>query len=586
MKKILSVLLVTLLLLTACSTKQEVPREDVEVSSEFSEYLDTLLVDFVSPSDFGINFILNKPEDYNFEPELYEIGFTTEEDVKESVSEAKEMIKELKKFSESSLSNQQLLDRDVVIEYLEDLIEMEPYYDYEYGSSMIGYQRNTMSNFTSTLESYQFRTKFDVDAYLNLLETFPDAVQKYLDLELVRQKNGTGFGKEEIVEIIKVNTDTAQQAKNSDYFLIAHFNDAVSKLDFLTSDEKNAAIAKHKTLISENLAGAYQNVVDTLSQVDASTSTGLANKPDGKKYYELLLQQETGLKASIKDIEKVLNEEEAKVRKYMMFLSEKDYENMYSRYQKRSFGNFTSGKELLSAIQNAYTEEFPKIDEPYYELRKVDESIAAASSPAFYYTPAIDYNGSEPQIIYINGDFDNSLYTTYAHEGLPGHMYQFSYFMTLKDMHPIRSLVSHTSNAEGWANYTERLAVKYVSDQAYADFYDMMETFTELFHIKADIGIHYYGWNLPEFRELLDTYFVGIDEETAQSIYTMIVHNPATYPTYYLSTIYIKNLKEKAQQELDEKYSDIEFHEAFLSSGSASFNVIEKEIEKYINSKK
>lgn len=169
---------------------------------------------------------------------------------------------------------------------------------------------------------------------------------------------------------------------------------------------------------------------------------------------------------------------------------------------------------------------------------------------------------------------------------MPGHMYQFSYFMTLKDMHPIRSLVTHTSNAEGWANYTERIAVNYVADEDYANFYDVMETFSELFHIKADIGIHYYGWGLDELREHVDMYFGGVSDDSLSDIYTMIVHNPATYPTYYLSTLYIKQFKDKAMKELDEKYNDKDFHEAFLSSGSASFNIIKKEIDKYINSKK
>ena len=540
----------------------------------------------MDPSSYAINFYFVKPEEYGIKPGMYEIGYQTEEEYKEEIADNKKIIEELKGFKDTTLTAQQQLDKKVIIEYLEHSIELEPYYEYQYGSAAIGYQRNLMSSFSAELETYQFRNKHDVDAYLHLIETFPDIIQKYIDLELKRQESGTGYGKEEIDEIIRVNTETAKQATQSDYYLIDHFSKTINSVDFMTAKEKEEAIAKHKILINDNFARAYQNVIDELGKIDAKPTTGLASKPDGKKYYELILRQETGKNLSIKEINELLDRKEAEVSILLTSLGYDKFMEYAEKYDNRVFGEFKDGRDLLNAISAKYTDDFPEIETPNYELRKVDASMEESSSPAFYFSPPVDYSPVNPQIIYINGGFKNNLYATYAHEGIPGHMYQFSYFMNLKEMHPIRSLISPSSNAEGWANYTESLAVKYVSDQTYADFYDMMETFTELFHIKADIGIHYYGWNLPEFRELLDTYFVGIDEETAQSIYTMIVHNPATYPTYYLSTIYIKNLKEKAQQELDEKYSDVEFHEAFLSSGSASFNVIEKEIEKYINSKK
>ena len=53
-------------------------------------------------------------------------------------------------------------------------------------------------------------------------------------------------------------------------------------------------------------------------------------------------------------------------------------------------------------------------------------------SPAFYMIPAID-NTSE-NVIYINKGHitDNlSLFTTFAHEGYPGHLYQNVYYASL-----------------------------------------------------------------------------------------------------------------------------------------------------------
>lgn len=585
-KKVLIVLLASFLLLGCSKTKlgDTLPKGSASVNSEFKAYLDTLFVDFIDPSDFTMNLLIKDPEAMGISREPYQLTFSSQEDVKEWLAEVTIMLDELKDFKDSDLSNQQILDKYVLIEYLEDTLAMEPYYDYEYGSSVIGMSRSLMGSLPSYLESYTFRDKNDLDFYLNFLKTLPSSVEKYIDLEMDRQQRGTGFSEEELNDISRQYKEIGEHAQKEDYFLIGHFETLLEDLNFV--DDKASVSKEHKNLINNELANAYLSVSEAFDKIEGKAAVGLVHREGGKEYYELLLSQSTGKKASVEAIEKLIDSKNMETLVYLQFLGEEKHNAMFERLNSESFGDFKDGSELLKFLEGKYAADYPKITIPNYELRQVDPSMAESSSPAFYFTPPVDYTSGDKQLIYINGDFNNNLYATYAHEGLPGHMYQFTYFSDLKDMHPVRNLITTSANAEGWANYTEKRAVEYISDSDYQKFYSAYQLLTEIAHIKADIGVNYHGWSKGEMSEYFETMFGQLDSEAIDEIYINFVTNPAVYPTYYLSSMYYEELRAKAQKELDDKFDVIEFHKAVLDGGSASFNILEKKVNQYIKDNK
>ena len=82
-------------------------------------------------------------------------------------------------------------------------------------------------------------------------------------------------------------------------------------------------------------------------------------------------------------------------------------------------------------------------------------------APAYYITaPIDDYNANS---IYINAKTDASTmryFTTLAHEGFPGHLYQtiISYQSGLP---AIRSILNYPGYVEGWATYVEMMSYHY-----------------------------------------------------------------------------------------------------------------------------
>ena len=112
-------------------------------------------------------------------------------------------------------------------------------------------------------------------------------------------------------------------------------------------------------------------------------------------------------------------------------------------------GSFTLTEPaaILENLKKQMEESFPEIPDAEksavdYEIRYVPEYLESVLSPAFYLTSPID--DPSRNTIYINNGYSDStedLYTTLAHEGFPGHLYQTAYHR-VHSVHPLASLLS------------------------------------------------------------------------------------------------------------------------------------------------
>lgn len=556
MKKIMVTLLVVVLLLSGCTTVEAVP---------FETYLDQLLVEVIDAQDIGINLSFVNPEAYGIEPGHYELGFNTLDDYETSHTFYKETIKTLKSYKK--LEGQEAIDRDVLISYFESHLDDAKYYDYLEGDAL-GYARSMIANIATYLEVYQFRSEADVLRYLNFIETLPIYLEAYAEFEIERQSRNTGYGQEIIDEIIQMAKNTALESSSDDYFLIRIFNEKMGNADF----DGSQYIETHRDLLKQNYAKAYQDLADVLSTIEAQETQGLYYSENGQAYYEYALKQNTGLDMSVKEINVMLQKA---FTQNVLKIQSVDQSLIEVLYTDDFYPHYESGKALLDDMRLLMRDDFPEIGPVNYVINQVDPSMAENASPAYYFTPYVDYDVSMEQYIFINGVHEDSLFNTYAHEGFPGHMYQFNYNLKL-GMHPIRNILTVGSNSEGWANYVENYVVKYVTSDAFADLYTINETLTQIVTVMLDIGIHYEGWHLDDMVDYLIDMGFALENATTdefKDLYIYIAAHPAVYPMYYVSSIYIQNLKEEVQKSWDD-YSDYKFHEAFLNMGSSRFDVI------------
>ena len=197
-------------------------------------------------------------------------------------------------------------------------------------------------------------------------------------------------------------------------------------------------------------------------------------------------------------------------------------------------------------------------------------------SPAFYLTVPLDR--PEDNSIYINNgstDAFQQLYTTMAHEGYPGHMYQTLYFNSSNTCN-LRKLLSFTSYTEGWATYVEYYAYG-LDNGLHPDLAQVLRynsSFTLALYAAMDIYIHYDGWSMEQIGDYLET-IIGIsDPEVTAEVYYQIVDNPVNYLEYYVGYMEIMDMREQAEETLGNDFSALEFNRFLLDIGPAPFRVI------------
>ena len=111
-------------------------------------------------------------------------------------------------------------------------------------------------------------------------------------------------------------------------------------------------------------------------------------------------------------------------------------------------------EEIIAQLREASKEGFPALEELPYTVKDVPAALEEYTSPAFFMIPPID--SQDKNTIYINNSAldASSLFSTLAHEGYPGHLYQTVYTQLL-DLDPLNNELSATGYAEGWATYVE-----------------------------------------------------------------------------------------------------------------------------------
>ena len=202
------------------------------------------------------------------------------------------------------------------------------------------------------------------------------------------------------------------------------------------------------------------------------------------------------------------------------------------------------------------------------------------SSPAFYLTPPIDT--LNPNTIYINKGSSVScpeLFTTLAHEGFPGHLYQTLYFGK-QETSPIRSCLSCSGYIEGWATFVEDRSYQYGAEflkisPASMEFLRLNRCISLCLYSLLDIGIHDKGWDFNAVSEILSSFGIT-EQEVCHEIFQYIVENPANYLKYYLGFLNFSALENTIRDLEGDAFDLKKFHKNLLEIGSAPFPIVKK----------
>ncbi len=547
---------------------------------DFDAFVEALPRELIADSDYSLNLLYEDPQAAGFSEEvLYELPFTSIEEYTNG-DDDNDLLKRLEAFSYNSLSEKQKLTYDIVRDYLtrRDLPEELVALDNNYLGSFTGFQ----AELPLLLNEYKINNQHDLESYFHMLDTSKETFKKYYENELERQKLGVGLTKSSLEGAI-------EQARNfssdKDCFLIDAVNEKIDAADFLSEEEKKDAKARNAQAV-ETLLEAYAQLAEDLSTIETERDGGLCTVPNGKDYYSYLLKADAGVDMSPEEVSAFLSQQkEAYLQAFIRFIGShpelaEDLEN-FDRNNVQ-YCDFETAEENIDYLQSIIPGRFPELPNLQYKVQQVPASMAENFSPAAYVSAPIDAGSDVVESIYLNGDYEQSLFSTIAHEGYPGHMYQDAYFRSL-ELPDIHSLMSYTGYTEGWAVYVEQQILEEIpGDSTTATFLWYNDMIMNICLCQADIGIHWEGWSRDDLLTFLSQDFGGLTREATDEIYDLIVENPVYYQHYFLSGMLFMDMRQQAEEALGRDFDEVEYHEVVLSCGPAPLSYVQEKVDDYI----
>ena len=551
-------------LLCACGA-----REQEDQNAEFEAYTEELFCSEVSSNTINLHYTLKNPEDYGITEDAAGLGsFETDTDlVKASVEN---MRRSLKDFSYDNLDLENKITYDI-LEYQIKAAEQSA--DFILYEEPLGLVSGVQTQFPVVLSEYQFYDSQDVETYLELLEMTGAYFDSLIKFE--REKSSAGLFMADYALDIVIEQCQAFLDMGDGNYLYSTFVDRIKVVNELTEEEKSDYIQDNALAVSDCIFPAYEKLISDLEQLRGSgkNEKGLSYLPEGIDYYELVVRQSTGSERSVEEMEDLtrrqITDDLEAMEKVLGITTEEAQEAAAAIAQ-------TSAELILTRLQEGISGTFPEAPDTVLEVKYVPEEMEDHLSPAFYMIPAID--NTEQNVIYINQAHmsdDLTLFTTLAHEGYPGHLYQTVYYEST-DPDPIRSIMDFGGYVEGWATYAE-MGSYYLTplSKEQATLLQKNSSIILGLYALADMGIHYDGWSRMDTVAFFSNYGIT-DAETVERIYELIIGSPGNYLKYYIGYVEFLELKKEWAEEKGEAFSQKEFHEAVLEVGPAPFEIVEE----------
>lgn len=571
--------------------------------NSFRSFCNEIFVTEMEQDTLGLHYTIAHPEDFGIKQQEASLPLYEKTEVLESYETLLEHSEKLQTFNPEKLSVEERYTQNLLISSLSNELEGKQYF---YLQEMFSPSGGIQIQYPILMAEYTFRCKKDIEDYLALLKMTPEYFASYNAFTKEKVARGYGMADFALNKVISQCETIITQAEIHDksHFLITTFEERLQKAvseGIITEEEEKDYRNLNTEYLETYVVKAYEILGKTMESYlgTGQNTDGLCAFKDGSDYYSWLFKHITGSDTPI---------EEA----YISLA--KDYYNSMENLSSSliSFQNTASltdseftyftldeSDEMLANLMEQMKKDFPSVSATFdipalpATIKDVSPSLEKFTAPAYYLVPPIDDNSQNS--IYINrasAPCGLELYTTLAHEGYPGHLYQTTYYQLYREAQKLpylRSTLNYGGYVEGWALYVELLSYDYASNLLTED--TGKEDYRLLFDIYKqercaslallsllDIGIHYYGMDLARVTELLNDHGIT-DADTIRGVYEYIIEEPCNYPKYYWGNLEILALKELAKKEMGSDYSDYAFHKFFLECGPSDFTSLTKRLK-------
>lgn len=552
-----------------------------------SEYL---LQQSYEKDSLSMHFAFQNPKEFGLNDSVTSLPFYQKESYLQEADKTQEIQIKLRKIKKSHLSKSEQNTYDILSRYLDQKAKGA---SFTYFEQPLSPTSGIHISLPVLLAEYSIACEQDLFDYFSLLKQLPAYFSSLLAYEQDKANAGKFFSTKDCEQVISQCKHLS--SKDGQAIFRACFEKQLKKLYAVDSKEYTLYCKKQAAVFCDYIAPAYQNLANGLHQLlpFANPQLGLCQYPNGKEYYEYHLANVIGTD---------------KTRKQLQMLLQKRYQLLYQKFcalkkeytpsMQHACPTNRNLNVYLQELSKQFQDDFGKLGKTSaITLTQIPESLSDYTAPAYYFLPRLTiclpgHIDQIENIIYYGKQAYNDpigLFTTLAHEGYPGHMYQNLFFINSQGVSKnniLRYRLDFPGYQEGWAMYVELLAY----DKA-ADFFHQNPTYCQLLKLSReiqicilcylDIEIHTNNATLTDVAKTLSK--IGVkDPEAIQSTYRYLVNEPGTYLKYYIGYLEVLSLKKAYQKYCQQNkipYQDLAFHTFFLTHGPDTFPHIRKCIE-------
>ena len=559
-----------------------------ETNLAFEKFTNELFCQETASNTVSLHYTLRNPEEFGIREAPVTFG-TFETDENRKLASVENIRRAMEEFDPEQLSVTNRLTFDVLDYYMDRLKENAEFTLYE---EPLGLVSGIHTQLPVLLSEYQFYDREDVDIYLELMKMTPEYFQSLIAFEQAKSDAGLFMSDAAAMQVIEQCKVFMNMGESN--YLITTFVDRIGQVRGLSEKEKSIYIQRNALMLTSYVLPAYSKLSAAVQSLIGTgvNDQGLCYFPEGKEYYEQVVKVSTGSERSVsemKDLTKRQIVEDLEAMERVLGITQDDRmkhvvgkgsdtqegnvqqeegaaqgenvqqdsnaaEGNVSQEAAALIGNPEEAHEaaamdtanpisILNGLKKEIAKTFPTAPDTTVSVKYVPEALQGNLSPAFYMIPAID--SYEENVIYVNqAHMGNplTLFTTLAHEGFPGHLYQNVYYAGT-DPDPVRSMFNTGGYVEGWATYAEMCSY-YLAPitKEQATILQKNSSIILGLYTLADIGIHYDGWSRVDALAFFSNYGIQ-DVNTVNRIYDLVLGSPGNYAKYYIGYVEFLELK-------------------------------------------
>ena len=500
----------------------------------------------------------------------------------------------------------QRLSTHVLDWFLQRQVEGEKFQWHNYPVNQLFGVQNEFPSFMAN--THRLLRRKDCDYYLLRLNALPTKFDQLLESLKVREEKQILPPRFVVEKVLKEMSDFVAQPAAAN-ILAKSFKERSAKIKQL-NDEQRADYQTHvEKGLNDRVYPAYRKLIAYFQTLLPKTTTddGVWKLPDGDAFYAYTLRENTTTTLKPNEVHNLGLQEVARIESEMRRLLDangfagksiseslvalgKDPRFLYPNNDKGRAEAIADYTRLITQATERSKQLFLRVPRAKCEVRRVPE-FKETTAPGAYYNPGAQ-DGSRPGIFFANlRDMNEvpkwSMPTLAYHEAVPGHHWQISTAQELTGLPQFRKVIPFTAYAEGWALYCEWLAkqVAWYESDPFGDLGRLRDELFRAVRLVVDTGIHAKRWT----REQAIAYMLektGMGEKDVTAEIERYIVNPGQACAYKIGMLKIQELRKHAQEQLEEKFDQREFHDTLLKNGALPLEILEEQVDAYIKAKR